>query len=316
MNETPTESTDIIISSLSDSSLRQYNTGLKKWWRFCGVNQSDPYRITVPMVLRFLAIQYKDGASYGTLNCFRSAIGKIHGSSLADDSRIKSFFKGVAKLKPPRAKYDCTWDPKIVLQYLGKLKANDDLTLDELSKKLVTLLALVTGQRMQTLALIDIRNIVRNKGEYEIKIAENIKTSRPGKVQPNLIIPFFRSNTAICPASALASYLRKTKVLRNGENKLFVAIKKPHKAVGSQSLSRWIKSILNNSGLDTSKFCAYSTRHASTSAAERSGVNIDLILRTAGWTKKSKTFARFYNRPIITDNKLYALAILSKKKKC
>ncbi|XP_071573676.1 uncharacterized protein [Temnothorax nylanderi] len=191
LNETPTESTDIIIASLSESSLKQYNTGLMKWWRFCGVNQSDPYQITVTMVLRFLTVQYKNGASYGTLNCFRSAIGKIHGSSLADDSRIKGFFRGVAKLKPPRAKYDCTWDPKIVLEYLGKLNSNDDLTLDELSKKLVTLLALVTGHRMQTLTLIDIRNIMQNEDKYEIKIPENIKTSRPGKVQPNLIIPFF-----------------------------------------------------------------------------------------------------------------------------
>ncbi|XP_024888222.1 uncharacterized protein LOC112465081 [Temnothorax curvispinosus] len=311
LNETPTESTDIIIASLSESSLKQYNTGLKKWWRFCGVNQSDPYQITVPMVLRFLTIQYKNGASYGTLNCFRSAIGKIQGSSLADDSRIKGFFKGVAKLKPPRAKYDCTWDPKIVLEYLGKLNSNDDLTLDELSKKLVTLLALVTSHRMQTLTLIDIRNIMQNEDKYEIKISENIKISKPGKVQPNLIIPVFESNSSICPAIALTTYLKRTKALRGGKNKLFVAIKKPHKAVGSQTLSRWIKSVLNNSGLDTSKFSAYSTRHASTSATERSGINVDLILKAAGWTKKSKSFARFYNRPVIPDNKSYALAILN-----
>lgn len=312
---TPTESVDIIISSLSESSLKQYNGGLKKWWKFCGINQSDPYQISVPMLLSFLTIQYKNGASYGTLNCFRSAIGKIKGSSLADDSRIKGFFKGVSKLKPPKAKYDCTWDPNIVLAHLSRLDSNDDLSLDGLSKKLVTLLALVTGHRMQTLALIDIRNIVFDKDRFEIKISENIKTSKPRKVQPNLVIPVFKRNSSICPATALTSYLKRTKALRGGENKLFVAMKKPHKAVGSQTLSRWIKFVLYNSGLDTSKFSAYSTRHASTSAAERSGVNIDLILKAAGWTKKSQTFARFYNRPVSADNKLYALAILDQKKK-
>lgn len=109
----------------------------------------------------------------------------------------------------------------------------------------------------------------------------------------------------------MTSYLKRTKILRNEENKLFVAIKKPHKAVGSQTLSRWIKSVLSVSGLDTSKFGAYSTRHASTSAAKRSGVSIDLILKSAGWTNKSQTFARFYNRPVISDNKSYALAILN-----
>lgn len=311
INNTPSESADIIISSLSESSLKQYNTGLKKRWRFCCNNQSDPYQITVPRVLSFLTVHFKNGASYGTLNCFCSALGKIQGSSLADDSRIKGFLKGVFRLRPPKAKYDYTWDSKTVLEYLSKLKSNEDLSLDELSKKLVTLLALVTGHRMQTLASIDIRNIIKKDGKYEIKISEIIKTSRPGKVQPNLILPFFDSNTIICPAAALTIYLKKTKSLRKEENKLFIAIKKPHKAVGSQTLSRWIKSVLSNSGLDTSKFSAYSTRHASTSAAERSGVNIDLILKAAGWTEKSQTFARFYKRPICADNTLCARTILN-----
>lgn len=309
LNETPAESIDIIISSLSES-LRQYDIGLKKWWNFCADNLSNPYKISVPLVLKFLTFQYKKGASYGTLNCFRSAIGKIQGSNLADDPRIKSFFKGVYRLKPPKAKYDCTWDPKIVLNYLSKLNFNDDLSLDNLSKKLVTLLALVTGHRIQTLSLIDIRNIMINDDKFEIRISDNIKTSNPRKVQPNLIIPFFRKNSSICPAAALSSYLKKTKILRNEENKLFVAIKKPHEAVGSQTLSRWIKSILSVSGLDTSKFGAYSIRHASTSAAKRS-VNIDLIFKAAGWTEKSQTFAKFYNRPVITNDKSFALAILN-----
>ena len=311
LSETPAESADIIISSLSESSLKQYDIGFKKWWNFCNDNHSDPYYITVPLVLRFLTIQYKIGASYSTLNCFRSAIGKIQGSSLANDSRIKGFFKGVYRLKPPKAKYDCTWDPKIILDYLSKFNSNDNLSLDQLSKKLVILLALVTGQRMQTLSLIDIRNILLNVDSYEIKISEIIKTSKPGKVQPILVIPFFKNNLSICPAATLTSYLKRTKILRNEENKLFVAIKKPHKAVGSQTLSRWIKSVLSASGLDTSKFGAYSTRHASTSAAKRNGVSIDLILKSAGWTIKSQTFARIYNRPIISDNKSYALAILN-----
>lgn len=278
---------------------------------FCNDNQWDPFQITVPVVLNFLTLQFNNGASYGTLNCFRSAIGKIKGSSLAEDSRIKGFFKGVARLRPPRAKYDYTWDPKIVLEYLGKLNSVDNPSFNELSKKLVILLALVTGHRMQTLASIDIRNIIKKDNKFEIKISDVIKTSRPRKVQPNLAIPFFHSDTNICPATALTMYLKKTKPLRKEGNKLFIAVKKPHRAVGSQTLSRWIKTVLNNSGLDISKFSAYSTRHASTSAAERSGVNIDLILKAAGWTEKSQTFAKFYKRPIDTDNTSFALAILN-----
>ncbi|KAH9635903.1 hypothetical protein HF086_002463 [Spodoptera exigua] len=60
---------------------------------------------------------------------------------------------------------------------------------------------------------------------------------------------------------------------------------------------------LNEAGIDTSVFTAHSTRHASTSAASRAGLGIDLIRRTAGWSGTSSTFAKFYNRPI-TENPL------------
>ncbi|KAJ8980421.1 hypothetical protein NQ317_018813 [Molorchus minor] len=60
--------------------------------------------------------------------------------------------------------------------------------------------------------------------------------------------------------------------------------------------------MLNRSGLDTSRFTAHSTRHASTSAAARKGVSYDTIRLAAGWTRRSSTFANFYDRPIIEDN--------------
>ena len=42
---------------------------------------------------------------------------------------------------------------------------------------------------------------------------------------------------------------------------------------------------IKNTDVDTSVFTAHSTRHASTSAAKRRGVDLDLIRKTAGWTK-------------------------------
>lgn len=72
-----------------------------------------------------------------------------------------------------------------------------------------------------------------NEDKYEIKISENPKIYRLRKVQPNLIIPFFGNKLAICPATALTTYLKRTKSLRIEENGIFVAIKKPHKAVES-----------------------------------------------------------------------------------
>ena len=111
----------------------------------------------------------------------------------------------------------------------------------------------------------------------------------------------------------MLTYLEKTKDIRGLINKLFISFRRPHKAVGTQTISRWIKKVMCKSGIDVNIFSAYSTRHASTSAAKRSGVNIDQIRKTAGWSKDSETFARFYNRHVIAENMQFAEAILETK---
>lgn len=67
---------------------------------------------------------------------------------------------------------------------------------------------------------------------------------------------------------------------------------------------------MDQSGIDINTFSAYSTRHAATFAAKRQGVSIDLIRKTAGWSKESETFARFYNRCVISENTQFAEAVL------
>ena len=39
---------------------------------------------------------------------------------LGEAPRMKRFFKGLAELGPPQAKYDTTWDPELVLCFVYK----------------------------------------------------------------------------------------------------------------------------------------------------------------------------------------------------
>lgn len=89
---------------------------------------------------------------------------------------------------------------------------------------------------------------------------------------------------------------------------LFIALKRPHTAVGSQTISRWIRSTLSDCGVSDA-FSTHSTWHASTSLAARKGVPVDLIKRAAGWSGESRVFANFYNRQII-DIDAFAKAVL------
>ena len=66
---------------------------------------------------------------------------------------------------------------------------------------------------------------------------------------------------------------------------------------------------MGSAGIDTTVFGPRSSRSASTaSKAQTSGLQLNDIMKAAGWTNK-KTFARFYNKPIVSNN--FSLAVLS-----
>lgn len=298
------------MSSITENTLKQYNTGLRLWWKFCTSEELDPFLVSVSNVLTFLTQLFNKGSSYNSLCSYRAAIAQIAGPDLSQDFRMQKFFKGIYMLRPSKPKYENTWDPSIVLNYL-KLKNNTDITLEVLTHKLVTLMALASGQRLQTLSLIDIRNIYRKCEEINIKVVARIKTSGRNKPQPFLRLPFFKEDTNLCVASTLLEYLRRTETIRGSNTSLFITVKKPHKKASSQTLGRWIKNVLIKSGIDTRDFTPYTTRHASTSAAARKGLNFDTIRRAAGWSKNSQMFATVYNRPLINNEKTFAETILS-----
>lgn len=93
LKSVPVEAAEIMLSSLTDSSKKQYDIGLRKWWDFCQRSTIDPFRGSIPDILAFLTKEYKNGASYGTLNCARSAIALIYGPNLGIDPQIKRFFQ-------------------------------------------------------------------------------------------------------------------------------------------------------------------------------------------------------------------------------
>ena len=80
------------------------------------------------------------------------------------------------------------------------------------------------------------------------------------------------------------------KTLRKGSY-LFITTIKPHEAVSKDTISRWLKTILQRAGIDTSVYKGHSTRTASTSAANAAGIPINIIMEKAGWSKEN-TFAK------------------------
>lgn len=294
---------------MSEGTINQYGSTYKQWWPFCAKIGISPFSGNATHVITFLQELLDNGKSvYGTFNSHRSALSLITSADLGSDPTLTRFLKGIFKLRPPRPRYNFVWDPQKVLDYLENTSSD---TLRSLSHRLITLLALTTAHRIQTFSLIKISNIVDTESGFQIPISDPVKTSGVNKIQPCLHIPLFAANPKLCVASTLKEYLIMTKDKRPpGNDFLFITTQKPYRTANKQTLSRWVKETLGLAGIDTNIFKAHSTRHASTSAALRQGVSIDVIRQTAGWTQQSTVFANVYNRPL-SNVRAFSDAILS-----
>jgi hypothetical protein len=108
------------------------------------------------------------------------------------------------------------------------------------------------------------------------------------------------SESCLCIVNHLAEYLQRTKDLRGDGLSLFISYQKPYKAVSTETISRWLKTMLAKAGVDITLFKAHSTRSAATSKAKACGMPISDILKKIGWTN-AQTFAKFYDKNVIDD---------------
>ena len=266
-------------------------------------------------VLTFLTELHDSGLGYSAVNTAKSAVSSF--LSIVDPSKsqlgthvlIKRFMKGIFEIKPSLPRYNCTWSTEKVLKFVKSLSPLKDLTLLQLSRKLVTLLALSTGQRAQTLHMLDIRNIDSCENHLKLRIGDLLKQSRPNNHLAELFISQYILDKDLCVVTTYLHYVERTQNLRQ-DPRLFIKTQKPYSWVSRQTLSHWIKHILLEAGIDMSCFSPHSTRSASCSAAISSNVPIDTILRTAGW-KRDNVFRKFYNRPVSNDDS-FSTSIMSK----
>ena len=108
----------------------------------------------------------------------------------------------------------------------------------------------------------------------------------------------FHPDVQLCLYKLLTEYIERTRSVRSN-SQLLISFQKPYKEVSTDTISRWLKTILQLAGLE--HFSGYSTREASSSAATRADISIDAILEAAGWTNAT-TFQKYYNKPLRSEN--------------
>ena len=79
--------------------------------------------------------------------------------------------------------------------------------------------------------------------------------------------------------------------------------------VHSSTVSRWIKEILKETGVDVDVFKGHFTRSASTSKACLSDISVDNILSRGSWSNQS-TWQKFYHKQVLSKEQLFQEGVL------
>ncbi|KZR97350.1 Uncharacterized protein APZ42_007834, partial [Daphnia magna] len=221
---------------------------------------------------------------------------------------VVQLMKGIYQGKPPIPKYSATWDPSVVINHFVST-ARRNMSLIQLARKTVTLLALATLLRCSELNSIQLDSVSFSATKVFFNLGVLRKSQRSGPLMRYSLDEW--ENPLICPVACLRSYLERTANLRSSLNNsgVFIGSNKPHNPVTGSTIGRWIKDQLKEAGIDTSIFSAHSTRGAAASIAASAGVPIQTILNQGHWASES-TFSKFYRRETSTNQNLIESAVL------
>ena len=308
------ESTELLLASWRQKSAKSHDSLFNKWVCWCNKRNADPVSGPISDVVNFLADLFKQGYEYRSLNAYRSAISSVHteveGYSVGQHPLICRVLKGVFNSRPPKPRYQSTWSVKSVLTWMEGLGPNSKLSLTDLSHKLAMLLCLVRPMRSSDVAKLDLRFRRYLPEGVSFQPANLTKQDRPGMARIEFFSAKFAHNSVLCPVETLRAYEKVTEPWRpqNGEQKLFLGLVKPHKPVVSSTIARWLKGVLEKSGINTDIFNGHSTRAAAVTTAASAGITIADILQAADWSSES-VFQKFYYKP--SKGSEFADAVLS-----
>ena len=257
---------------------------------------------SIEIVVNFLTMLFEKGLSYSSLNTARSSLSSfifIDKKPVGEHFLIIRLLKGFFNLRPALPKTSCVWNPDSVLEALAKIAPAKFLDLSQLSRKLVCLLALVTGHRVHTLHMLDINHMTVTLQYVQFVIPNITKTTRPGFHPEPIFLEKFDQDKRLCVVFYIREYLERTREIRGDVSQLFITYQKPFKAATKGTIARWIKSQLSKCGVDMKHFTPHSTRSAATSRACQL-VPLTTVLKNAAWTNQS-TFAKHYHKPIMGE---------------
>ena len=305
---------NLLFGSCRDGTNRSYESAWNKWVSWCCEREITPISASLSQFLEYLSWMYENKYEYRTINVHRSAISSVlpplDGAPIGQNFLVSKLMKGIYNKIPPQPRYQNIWDLDKVLSFIDTLDTDDNLSLKLLSKKLAFLLAVVAPKRVSEISRLNTKFMKFTQNGVVFELPGLSKTQKTGKPK-QIVYGKNDENNKLCVIHCLKSYISRTQSKRDNSNdgSLLIMIRKPFRPVSPQTISHWIRDIMNLAGIDTSVFKAHSTRAASSSKASNQGVSLEEILLMADWSGQS-TFLKFYSKPLAPESS-YSRAVLN-----
>ena len=292
-------------SSWAPSTQSTYNSELRKWFQYCEENALTLHKPTFELALKFLVwLHDVKKARYSTIYSARSAMSAFtppqQEVTFGKHPLVSRVVKGMFRERPRIPRRVVIYDTNKVIRYFSRMPANHELLLEQLTKKLTTLLCILSGQRSQSLSKLYIEHMHREDTVITFFIPKMLKGTTPTFHQQPLEFEYFPYDKNTCVYSCIMEYMKRTELIRENlpredEEKLsfILSYHPPHMPVKSATLARYVKDTLGEAGIDITVFTTHSTRSASTSKANNLGLSLKDISKAAGWRGES-TFQKHY----------------------
>ena len=133
-----------------------------------------------------------------------------------------------------------------------------------------------------------------------LHISQLTKSKRQSKPNISIDLITYHKDQSLDAVSCYRAYLKRTKewrVTEDQKSQLFLSLVIPHAPVATSTISRWLREIMTEAGINTGFFKAHSVRGASTSKACNAGLSVGQIIDKANWSR-ADSFRKFYHKPI------------------
>ena len=251
----------------------------------------------------FLLSLFREGFSYSTLNIVRSALSFFICDRLDIGSNefIGRLFRYFFKMRPNLPRYYVSWDVDVLLKFLISWHPSSSLTLEKLTLKTVSLVAVTSSDRAQTLEALDIEHCSFSGEAVRFPVYSLLKNTR--KNRPIKVVSCFKSeNPSLDVCEYVSSYMTRTlkfrlKAVRKGNPKptqLFLSYY-TGKPIKRATIAKYLLKTMELAGLDVSCYKAHTFRGALPSRMCSAGASAHAIVSQGDWSHVS-TFNRYYNR--------------------